>query len=116
MTQDSIQSSFNATSLPVQTSSLAIVSLVSGIASWFVLPVIGAFIAVITGHMARKEIRASEGRLSGVEMANAGLVLGYIHLALTVFGICLFVLILAGLFAFVFSSAEWSSAYIRIIP
>ena len=116
MTQDSTQSSFSVSSLPVQNSSLAIVSLVSGIASWFVLPVLGALIAVITGHMAKKEIRASEGHLSGVEMANAGLALGYIHLALTVIGICLFVLAFAALFAFVFSSAEWSSTYIRIIP
>ena len=116
MAQDSTQSPFSVTSLSVQTSSLAIVSLVSGIASWFVLPLIGAFVAVITGHMAKKEIRESEGRLSGIEMANAGLVLGYVHLALSVIGVCIFVVIFAGLIAFAVSSAEWSSTYIRIIP
>ena len=116
MAQDSTQSPFNVTSMPVQTNSLAIVSLVSGIASWFVLPLIGAFVAVITGHMAKKEIRESEGRLGGVEMANAGLVLGYVHLALSVIGVCIFVVIFAGLIAFVVSSAGWSSSYIRIVP
>jgi len=116
MTQDSIQSPFSTTSVPVQASSLAIVSLVSGIASWFVLPLIGAIIAVITGHMAKKEIRASEGRLGGVEMANAGLVLGYVHLALSVIMACCVVAVSLAIFALAISSAEWSSSYIRISP
>jgi hypothetical protein len=116
MTQDSTQSPFSPSSLPVQTSSLAIVSLVSGIASWFVLPVLGAFVAVITGHMAKKEIRDSAGRLTGVEMANAGLVLGYVHLALSAIAVCIIVMIFAALFALAISTVEWSSTYIRIIP
>lgn len=116
MTQDSTQTSFSASSLPVQTSSLAIVSLVSGIACWLVLPVLGAIIAVITGHMARKEIRDSAGRLTGMEMANTGMILGYVHLALSIVGICLIVLIVLGLLAFAINSSQWSSTYIRIIP
>ena len=116
MSEDTTQSPFSTTSVPVQASSLAIVSLVSGIACWFVLPLIGAIIAVITGHMAKKEIRESAGRLSGVEMANAGLVLGYVHLALSVLAVCLIVVIcVAGLALFI-STAEWSSSYIRIVP
>jgi hypothetical protein len=116
MTQDSTQTTFNTTNLPMQTSSLAIVSLVSGIACWLVLPVLGAIISVITGHMAKKEIRDSAGHLSGVEMANAGLLLGYIHLALSVMAICLVVLVFATLFAIAISSTQWSSTYIHIIP
>ena len=116
MTLDSTQTSPNTYVVPAQTSSLAIISMISGIASWIVLPVLGAFIAVITGHMAKKEIRDSGGRLTGVEMANAGLALGYIHLALSVVGLCLIALIVAGLIAFAFGSIQWSSAYIRIIP
>ena len=116
MTQEPIQSPFSATSVPVQASSLAIVSLVSGIACWFVLPLIGAIIAVITGHMAKKEIRESAGRLSGVEMANAGLVLGYVHLALSVIMVCFFVVICVAILALAISTAEWSSSYIRIVP
>ena len=42
---------------PRQTSALAVVSLVMGIASWTVLPFVASIVAIITGHMARAEIR-----------------------------------------------------------
>jgi hypothetical protein len=74
-----------------QNSTMAIISLVAGIAGWVILPLIGAIVAVITGHMAKKEIRASGGRLTGDGMATVGLVLGYAQLVLTVCGICGFV-------------------------
>jgi len=73
---------------PYQTSTLAIVSLVLGIVSWFLLPLLGAIVAVITGHMAKREIRDSQGRLTGDGMATVGLVLGYLQLVLSVCGIC----------------------------
>ncbi len=41
------------------TNTMAIVSLVAGISSWFILPFIGAVVAVITGHMARSQIKQS---------------------------------------------------------
>jgi len=66
-------------------SPLAIVSLISGIASWFLLPFIAAVVAVITGHMAKNEIKKGNGVLTGNGMATAGLVLGYIQLGL---GLC----------------------------
>ena len=114
MTLDSTPSSaFNSA---VQTSSLAIVSLVSGIASWIFLPIVGAIIAVISGHLAKKEINESGGQLGGMEMANVGLVLGYVHLALSVIGICLIGLLVIGILVFAVNSVEWSSSYIRIIP
>jgi hypothetical protein len=116
MSEDTTQSPFSTTSVPVQASSLSIVSLVSGIACWFVLPLIGAIIAVITGHMAKKEIRESAGRLSGVEMANAGLTLGYVHLVLSAIMVCCFVVICAAILALGISTAEWSSSYIHIVP
>ena len=70
------------------TSTAATVSLVFGILSYVVLPLIGAIIAVVAGHMARKEIRNSGGRIGGSGMATAGLVLGYIHIALIALAIC----------------------------
>lgn len=73
---------------PYQTSTLAIVSLVSGIVCWFLLPILGAIVAVITGHMAKREILDSQGRLTGDGMATAGLVLGYLQLVLSVCGLC----------------------------
>ncbi len=70
-------------------STLAITSLVCGILGWImVLPVIGSLIAIITGHLARKEIATSQGRIGGKGMATAGLVLGYsfvVIVALVVF-------------------------------
>jgi len=116
MTQEPTQSPFSTTAAAVQTSSLAIVSVISGIASWFVLPIIGALIAVITGHMAKKEIQESAGRLSGLELANAGLVLGYVHLAVSMLMTCVIVVIIAGILAFAIGSVSWSSSYIRIVP
>ena len=63
-------------------STMAIVSLISGIVSWFLLPFIAAIVAVITGHMAKNEIKKSGGMITGNGMATAGLVLGYIQLGL----------------------------------
>jgi hypothetical protein len=72
-----------------QTSTLAIVSLIAGILGWIGFLGIGPIIAIITGHMAKNEINQSGGRIMGSGMATAGLVLGYINLALTVIGLCL---------------------------
>ena len=65
-----------------QTSNLAIASLVSGILGWTLLPVLGTVVAIITGHMARAEIRRSNGQVDGDGLAVAGLVLGWISMAL----------------------------------
>ena len=73
--------------IPVRTSTLAIVSLVSGILSWVWLPFVGALVAVICGHLARGEIRnAAPGSIEGDGMAVAGLVLGWLQLILFVAG------------------------------
>jgi len=63
-----------------QNSPLAIVSLVAGILGWTVFPLFGSIAAVITGHLAKKEIRESAGRLNGDGMATAGVILGYTFL------------------------------------
>lgn len=64
------------------TSGLAVTSLVFGILNWFLLPLIGALVAVVTGHMARSDIRRS-GR-QGDGLALGGLILGYVGLVLFV--------------------------------
>ena len=56
-----------------QTSSFAIASLVCSLASWLVIPFVGAVAAVILGHIARREIRRSYGLKSGNGLAMAGL-------------------------------------------
>jgi hypothetical protein len=65
-----------------RTSTAAIISLVFGIVSWIVLPVLGALVAIIAGHMARAEIRRE--RIDGDAMALIGLILGYLNIGLTV--------------------------------
>lgn len=88
--------------VPPPTSSLSLTSLIMGIVGWVLLPVVGAIIAVITGHMAKKEIRESQGLLGGDGMATAGLILGYSNIAI---GLCtcvvliLFPALLAGILA-----------------
>ena len=89
--------------VPPPTSSLSLTSLIMGIVGWVLVPVVGAIIAVITGHMAKKEIRESRGLLGGDGMATAGLVLGYSHLALVLCGclaLLLFPALLAGVWQF----------------
>lgn len=61
-------------------SGLAVTSLVFGILAWTVLPVVGALIAIVTGHLGLSEIRAEGDRLSGRPQAKAGLALGYLQL------------------------------------
>jgi hypothetical protein len=67
---------------PAPTSTLSLASLMMGILGWIFLPVVGGIIAIITGHLAKKEIRQSEGLLGGDGLATAGLVLGYANLVL----------------------------------
>ncbi len=81
------------------TSTLATFALILGILSFIVLPFIGGIGAVILGHMARGEIRASGGQVSGEGQATAGLVLGYINLALSLIGFLMLCLPFAVLFS-----------------
>jgi hypothetical protein len=77
---------------------MAIVSLVSGILSWIMFPLIGAIVAIITGHMARKEISNSFGAQTGDGLAIAGLILGYVNILLTCLSLVFVVLIFGGMF------------------
>lgn len=77
------------------TNSLAVVSLVSGILSWVLCPFVGAVVAVITGHVARGQIKTS-GEAGG-GMAVAGLVLGYVHLVAWVVGLFFWLVVLGGI-------------------
>lgn len=82
---------------PVQqtrTSVMAIVSLITGILGFVqVLPVLGPIVAVITGHLAKSEIKQSGGLVTGDGLATAGLVLGYLMLAIGLCALCVFVLL-----------------------
>lgn len=75
-----------------RTSTLAIVSLIAGIAGWTFFPLLGSLVAVITGHLAKKEINESAGMIDGSGFATAGLILGYLSLGL---GLCICLIVLA---------------------
>jgi len=67
-------------------SNMAIASLVLGILGWTLAPGLASIGAIITGHMAKNEIRNSLGQLGGDGMATAGLIMGY---ASVVIGVCI---------------------------
>ncbi len=83
-----------------QTSTLAIVSLVSGLLGWTLLPWLGSLAAVVTGHMARAEIRRNPAGMDGDGMAIAGLVLGYAVILLSLFALLAIIFIFGGLALF----------------
>ncbi len=89
---------------PMRTSGTAIASLIFGIVAWFGLPIIGALVAVICGHIARGEIRRMPpGTIEGDGMAIAGLILGYLQLVLGL----LLVLLFIGILLLGFGVAGW---------
>lgn len=74
------------------TSALAVVSLVFGILAWCALPLAGAIVAIVCGHLARGEIRRSpmDARMDGEGMALAGLLLGYVQLVMIALAVLFF--------------------------
>lgn len=70
--------------------STAIISLIAGILGLTLLPTVGSIVAIITGSMAKKEIQQSGGAQGGMGMAQAGIILGWIGIALLVLSICVF--------------------------
>ena len=83
------QPSFGGEPYSPPTSSMAIVSLIAGILGLTFVPMIGSIVAVITGPMAKKEIRESRGAVGGEGLATAGGILGWIGIGLTVLGLCI---------------------------
>jgi hypothetical protein len=82
---------FNPSPLPApKTSTMAIVSLISGIAGWTLLPFLGSIVAIITGHIAQGEIKKGGGMVAGKGMAVDGLILGYLAIVLGLCLICVF--------------------------
>ena len=69
-----------------QNNSLAIVSLILGLMGFGMLPLIGSLLAIILGHIARRQIAADETQ-SGDGLALTGLISGYIGLVLTCSGL-----------------------------
>jgi Domain of unknown function (DUF4190) len=77
------------TLVPAPTNTMAILSLVAGIAGLSVLPFIGSIVAVILGPIAKRDIDASGGAQTGEGLATAGTILGWVGIGLSVLGLCL---------------------------
>lgn len=91
--------------MPKRTSALAITSLVTGILGWSFLPFVGSIVAVITGHMARAEIRRNSDSLDGDGLALVGLCLGWISIILSLVALLLLLLFFGGLAAIFIGAA-----------
>jgi hypothetical protein len=97
-----VQHTIGAPILPRPSSNLAIASLVLGISAFMFC--VTAIPGVIFGHMARREIRLSNGQLGGDGLAVAGLVISY--LALTLLLVPLIMMLLFGIALPIFASFQ----------
>ena len=78
----------------VPTAPLAQISLVFGIlAICFTPPLVSAVVALVSGLLARREIKRAGGALTGQRMATAGIVLGACSLALFAVAFAVYVLL-----------------------
>jgi hypothetical protein len=84
--------------VPVPTSTTngyAVASLVMGILGWSMIPLLGSIGAIVFGHLARAQIRRQPQQGDG--LALAGLILGWVSIALWILGILAFFLFFGGL-------------------
>jgi hypothetical protein len=96
-------------------STLSIVALVAGILGITFFPLIGSIVAVIVGPMAKREIDESGGTLGGTNLAQIGMILGWVGLAFSLCG-CV---IAVGVFGFSFLMGLFaisSESYNLVLP
>lgn len=81
----------------MSTDGLAVASLALSIASFFFLPLIGAILGIIFGQMSKSKIAQSKGTLGGEQLAQAGVIIGWVHIGLVIFvTIIVLVLVIVG--------------------
>ena len=88
-----------------ETSVLAITSLICGILGWTLLPWLGSIVAVITGHMARKEIRLNSATKEGDGLALAGLIMGWSMIIVSIITLIIIILFFGGILAILGATA-----------
>ena len=89
--------SHSAPSTMRTTNGFAVAALVLGILGWSMLPVLGSIGAIIFGHIARGQIRRSNGNEDGDGLALAGLILGWVSVGLAILAIAAILLFFGGL-------------------
>jgi Domain of unknown function (DUF4190) len=65
-----------------KTDEMAIVSLICGVASFVIFPLLPAIAAIILGVMSRDRIRKNPGNLEGEGLALTGLILGIVNVVI----------------------------------
>ena len=79
--------------VPPKTSGKAIGSLVTGLVGLLTICcgffVVTSIVALVLGFLARKDIRASDGRLKGDGMALTGIITGFVGIAMVILTIIL---------------------------
>ena len=73
------------------TSGAAIISLIASLSAFFLFPILGSIVGIIAGNSAKNDIRNRPYQVTGEGLAQAGVILGWIGLALWALGICGFV-------------------------
>lgn len=76
-----------------RTNTLAIISFVSALVGFFILPFIASVAAVITGHISLKQLKTSGERGHG--LALSGTIIGWVGIGLAILGVILIVVIVA---------------------
>jgi hypothetical protein len=84
-------------------SGMAVVTLIMGIGAWTFLPVIGAFVGVVTGWLELNKIKKGQSPQSGETIAKVGFWLSVASIAMTVLGTC------ASVVAAVFIFGGWAA-------
>ena len=80
-----------------KTNNLAVISLVLGVLGLVgILPFIGSIGAIITGHMARGQLRMNSNE-TGDGLALGGLITGYLGVVAACAGVMLFLFVFGGL-------------------
>ena len=77
-----------------QNHTLAVVSLVVSLVGWFMCPIVGGVVGIITGMMAKKEIKMAPDRWDGMGLATAGIIISAIHIGLCVLVTALYVILI----------------------
>lgn len=82
---------------PQETNPLALTSIIAGVLGLTLLPFMAGIVAIITGHLARGEIRRNPIHYTGDNLAVIGLILGYISIVLSILGAIAFLIFIGGL-------------------
>lgn len=67
---------------PPPRSGKALASLICGVLGLFVIPLLAPIAAIVLGRMAQRDMREARGGLAGWGMAQAGIVMGFIGVAI----------------------------------